>query len=239
MNPLEIIDDPLIAELATRWRRHLDETDLAVVEKAGYGRPTVAGERPALVLVDFQRAYVGDDVPILDQIKRWPSAGGERAWAAVRAVQPLLERMRERGDLVVFSRIGYPAADAATNPFAFKRGGGDAFVLGHPGTDLVVDRKDDEPLIDKSAASVFYGTNFDAILQEHGVDTLLVCGLSTSGCVRATVVDAAARGYRVFVIADACGDRITASHEMALFDIWLKYGAVVSADRALEQEKEQ
>ncbi len=239
MSAFDSITDPVLTGLVARWREHLDETDLAVVERAGYGRMIAPGERTALVLVDFQRAYVGEDVPILDQLEAWPSAGGAGAWTAARAAQPIIDGMREAGGLVVFSRVGYPAADALANPFAVKRGGGDAFVLGTPGTELVLDRREEEPLITKTAASVFYGTAFDAILAERGIDTLLVCGLSTSGCVRATVVDGAARGYRVFVVADACADRIGASHEMALFDIWLKYGAVVSAAGALEQEKQQ
>jgi nicotinamidase-related amidase len=237
VSAFDTISDPALAGLVDAWRAHLGATDLAIVARAGYGRAIAPGRRAALVLVDFQRAYVGEDVPILEQLDAWPSAGGAGAWAAARTAQPVIDAVRAAGELLVFSRIGYPADQARTNPFAVKRGGGDGFVLGTPGTELVLERKDDEPLITKTAASAFYETELDAILTERGIDTLLICGLSTSGCVRATVVDAAARGYRVFVIADACADRIGASHEMALFDIWMKYGAVVSA-RAIEQEKQ-
>jgi nicotinamidase-related amidase len=229
--------DPVLASLAERWRGHLDATDIAVIERAGYGRPVTAGTCTALILVDFQRAYVGDDVPILDQLDVWPSAGGAAAWSAARVARTVVDSVRRAGDLIVFSRIAYPAEQAATNPFESKRGGGAGFILGTPGTDLVLEQRDDEPLLTKTAASAFYETELDGILAARGIDTLLVCGLSTSGCVRATVVDAAARGYRVFVIADACADRIGASHEMALFDIWLKYGGVVSA-RMIEQERQ-
>lgn len=234
MSAFESITDPWLADLVARWQKHLTVQDLAVVERAGYGRPILPGARPALILVDFQRAYLGEDVPILEQVRQWPSGGGAGAWAALRAVTPLVATMRDVGALIVHSRIAYPAAESAANPFVAKRGGGDAFVLGNPGTELALTRHDDEPLITKTAASLFYGTGVDVVLADHGIDTLVVCGLSTSGCVRATVVDGAARGYRVLTLADACADRISASHDLALFDIWLKYGSVVSTHAVID-----
>lgn len=220
--------DPALAALAAAWEAHLTETDLTVTEKAGYGRSAELGDRPALVLVDFQYAYVGEDVPILNQLEAWPSAGGSGAWQAVRNTLPVLAAARDAGIPVIFSRIGYPAAEAEKNPFTAKRGNGAGFVLGTRGAELVEDlnRADDDYLVTKTAASVFYGTELDDILSRHGIDTLLIAGLSTSGCVRATVVDAAARGYRVAVVVDCVADRIRGSHEVALFDIWLKYGSL-------------
>lgn len=232
MTVLDSISDPGLASLVARWRDLLTEQDVAVVEQAGYGRPIAPGRRAALVLVDFQRAYVGDDVPILDQLDRWPSAGGSSAWAALDRARMVIDAFREAGLPVIFTRVGYTADDAASNPFTSKRGGGSGFVLGTSGTEIVLDMRDGETLITKTAASAFYGTEVDEILAANGVDTLVVCGLSTSGCVRATAVDGAARGFRVYVVADACGDRIETSHDIALFDVWLKYGAVVTAEAA-------
>lgn len=233
--PFSAITDPVIQRLADQWAAHLTPTDMQVVGRAGYGRDIEAGRRPALVLVDFQYAYVGDDVAILDQLDRWPTAGGRPAWDALRKTLPVLEGARAAGIPILFSRIGYPPAAADASPFAAKRGSASAFVLGGRGCEVAeaLHRLDSEFLITKTAASVFYETDVQRLLQRHEVDTLLVCGLSTSGCVRATVVDAAARGYRVITIADCVADRISSSHETALFDIWLKYGALTSAAAAV------
>lgn len=229
------ISDPAVADLSRAWRRRLSPTDLQVVDRAGYGRTIEPGARPALIVVDFQYAYVGDDKPILDQIEEWPTAGGQGAWDALRRAMPVLEAARAAGAPIVFSRIGYDHDDTTTNTFASKRGSAVTFALGHRGTELVetLGRRDGEVLLTKTAASVFYGTQMDQFLEDRHVDTLLVCGLSTSGCVRATVVDGAARGYRMITVADCVADRIVASHETALFDIWLKYGSLLSSDAAV------
>lgn len=234
--PFATITDPVVQRLAEAWAGHLTPADMQVVGRAGYGRDIEPGHSPALVLVDFQYAYVGDDEPILDQLERWPTAGGRAAWDALRCTLPVLDAARAARIPVMFSRIGYPPAAAAASPFGAKRGSASAFVLGGHGTELVdaLQRRDTETLLTKAAASVFYGTELERLLAEDQVDTILVCGLSTSGCVRATVVDAAARGYRVVTIADCVADRIASSHETALFDIWLKYGALTSASAAID-----
>lgn len=234
MSAFSNVSDPRLADLVDRWRTELTDQDLAVVERAGYGQAIIPGARPAVVFVDFQRAYVGEDLPILQQLDRWPSAGGAAAWNAMRNAQRLLDGARTSDVLSVFTRIGYPPDAATSNPFAAKRGGGAGFVLGTEGTELVIQRDAAEPLLTKTAASAFHGTKLAEILAERQIDTLIVCGLSTSGCVRATVVDAAARGLRVCVVADASADRVSLSHDVALFDIWFKYGTVISTDSAVE-----
>jgi maleamate amidohydrolase len=92
--------------------------------------------------------------------------------------------------------------------------------------------RDDELIVTKQGASAFFQTGLHEYLQARDVDTLLIAGLSTSGCVRATVVDGAAYGYRVAVIVDAVADRIQLSHRVTLLDIWMKYGDLMSADQA-------
>ena len=92
----------------------------------------------------------------------------------------------------------------------------------------------DDIVIEKHGASAFHGTSLAAVLVRAAVDTVLIAGGSTSGCVRATAVDAASRGYRVSVIWDATFDRIPVSHAAALLDIWMKYGALLSASEACE-----
>jgi maleamate amidohydrolase len=236
-SPFSALTDPALAPLVRAWEFHLTPQDLEVITLAGYGKDVSLGERPVLILVDFQHAYLGDDRPILEQLGSWPSAGGAGAWRALRAALPLLHAARSASLPIVFSRIAYPAAQEQSNPFVSKRGNSNGFIIGQKGAELAEELRPEasEYLLTKTAASVFYETALDEIIAKHSADSVVVCGLSTSGCVRATVVDAAARGLRVAVAADASADRITASHELALFDIWLKYGAVRSTKELATQ----
>lgn len=235
MKSFDRIPDPVIRDLMSRWQSRLSAEDLQVVELSRYGREIQPGAKPAVILVDIQYGYVGEDRPIVEQLDQWPSSGGSEAWTALRRVLLVLEAAREACTPVVFSRIAHSREEAERNTFVAKRGNSDTFIFGHRGTELVkdLDRRPAEPLLTKTAASAFYGTKLDELLRDRGVDTLLVCGLSTSGCVRATVVDGAARGFRMLTVADCVADRISLSHDVALFDIWLKYGAVVSSDAAV------
>jgi nicotinamidase-related amidase len=91
-----------------------------------------------------------------------------------------------------------------------------------------------EPVLNKLFASAFFGTPLASMLASHGCDSVIVTGASTSGCVRATVVDVLQHGYRPVVPREAVGDRNPAAHDAALYDIDLKYGDVVSIDECLE-----
>jgi nicotinamidase-related amidase len=96
---------------------------------------------------------------------------------------------------------------------------------------------DGDVVIAKNGPSGFHDTPLDTVLRQRGVDTVLVCGEATSGCVRSTVVDACSRGYRVGVLGDCCFDRFEASHWVSLFDLDQKYGDVVSADDTIRYLK--
>lgn len=216
------------------WVPDLPDTDRSVIERTSYGTPADMGRRPVLVLVDFQAAYLGDDLPILQQIERFPSGGGDAAWEALRNSLPVLEAARKNDVPIIFTVVSHTAAAAHTNSFVRKRGNSDAFLEGSPGTKLAaeLERRPNETLLTKGSASAFQGTGLYELLTEIGADSVVTCGLSTSGCVRATVVGAAGYGFPVSVVEDASADRISISHRVALFDIWLKYGNVVSSESA-------
>lgn len=218
---------------SSAWEPLMTSVDREVIARAGYGRPVGIGERPALVLIDFQHAYVGLDQPILDQLDTWPTAGGAVAWQAVRTVQPVLAAARSAAIPVFYTRIAY--AESETSPFAAKRGAPEYFTLGNLGTEIVDELAplDSEVVVTKPSASAFFGTTFDEQLRARDIDTLIVAGLSTSGCVRSTIVDASARGYRVALVADAVADRIELSHRVTLLDVWMKYGDLVASDEVL------
>ncbi|WP_167133086.1 cysteine hydrolase family protein [Paramicrobacterium chengjingii] len=222
----------------------LDAQDRGVIESTKYGSTQGIGERPALILVDFQSAYLGLDHPILDQLDTYSSGGGEGAWAALRRTLPVLATARGAGVPVVLSRIAYPRTAEGDNGFVKKRGASPHFIEGSDGTRYADELQPEhgDILVTKRAASCFQGTSLHDALSALGVDSILVAGLSTSGCVRATVVDGAALGYRCSVIVDGTADRIQLSRRVALFDIWMKYGDLVMADAAaqlMEAQKEK
>jgi nicotinamidase-related amidase len=222
-------------DITTDLLPELPPDDRSVVELTAYGTSRPLGRRPALILVDFQHAYLGADRPIVDQLAEHPAAGGAGAWQAMRNSLPLLAAARRAGIPVVLSRIAYDASEVESNTFARKRGASGEFLDGGHGATLAEELapRPGDLLLRKEAASCFHRTDLKERLDELGVDTVIVGGLSTSGCVRATVVDAAGYGLSVAVLQDASADRIQLSHRVALFDIWMKYGEVIDVADAL------
>ncbi len=214
----------------SNWRDLIrGEEEQAVVSR--YGRSIGLGRRPALLMVDFQRAYLGRDEPLLDQIDEYPASSGSRGWTAFRSAMTVLHAARSIAMPVFMTRVAFDPDTRKDVSFACKRTMPGSFAIGSNYTELPAELTvgDGEVLVDKSAASAFYGTPLDAFIAENAIDSLIVTGLSTSGCVRATVVDAAARGLRPTVVVDAVGDRLAISHTVALLDIWMKYGDLCTA----------
>jgi maleamate amidohydrolase len=191
----------------------------------GFGRRAGAGERPALVVVDLVEGFTAPESPL------WCDAD-----AAVAATARLLDAARETGAPVAFTTVEYDDAGARVAAAFLDKV--PALRTLAPGTrwprvDARVAARPGEPVLQKLFASAFFGTPLSAMLAAHGADTVVVCGASTSGCVRATVVDALQHGYRVVVPREAVADRAAAPHEAALFDIDAKYGDVVGIDDAV------
>lgn len=209
----------------------LGADDREVLAHTSYGSVRGPGSSPALVLVDFQHAYLGRDVPILQQLDEYPAGGGARAWAAMRTAAAVYRSARARRLPVVFTRIEYEPGEAQESFFTAKRGAPDMLLRGGEGTRFCEELApgDGDQVVVKKSASAFHGTGLAEHLDGLGVDTVLLAGLTTSGCVRATAVDAVSCGYRVGVIRDATADRIDLSHRVSLFDLWMKYADIVEA----------
>ncbi len=192
-------------------------------EKAGFGGNLTFGSRPAVLVVDMARAYLEPDSPLY--------AGVEDA---VGAGVALVAAARENGVPVVFTRVEYLPGGADGGLFYRKVPALAAFQRGNPLGDFVAELTphEDEVVVVKQYASAFFGTSLAATLTAWSVDSLLICGLSTSGCVRATTVDALQHGFVPYVVADACGDRDPRPHEAALFDLRHKYAEVISLPEA-------
>lgn len=218
------------------WDRILTDEDRAVLAAGGFAERARLGSRPALLVVDSQYGFVGLDAPILKSVAVYPTSTGERAWRAVERIARLLAAARASTVPVLYSQSGTPPGEEAFDAFARKV----ASVRTAPPPQpfpayaivAAVAPRAGETVVQKRFASAFFGSPLVSFLRRLGVDGLVVCGFTTSGCVRASVVDAASYGYPVAVVGDACADRLPISHEVALLDMDTRYGDVVSAAAA-------
>ena len=186
--------------------------------RAGFGGHLPFGERPALLVVDVCRAYLDRDSPLY--------AGVEDALASnIR----LVDAARAAGVPVVFTRVRYTAGGRDGGLFYRKVPALAAYLDDNPLGDFPegFGPGPDDVLVTKQYASAFFGTSLAATLTAMGVDTLAITGFSTSGCVRATALDALQHGFVPYVVRDACGDRAPEPHEANLFDLQAKYAEVV------------
>lgn len=197
-----------------------------VYDRAGFGAPVPRGPRPALVVVDLTRGFTEPAFP-----------SGADLTAEVTATARLVVAARRAGFPVIYTAISYTPAEADGDVVAWLRKapgmralreGSEAIAL-----DPRLERGDGDHLILKKGASAFHGTGLAALLTGLGADTVLVCGATTSGCVRATAVDAVQSGFNTLVVGDACGDRARGPHDAALFDLQAKYADVVAIEDAL------
>lgn len=193
-----------------------------LVEK-GFARPVGFGRRPALLVIDFITAFTDPASPL-----------GADVSAAIKQANRLILTARAYSLPVYFSAIRYDdpqCADAGL--WLAKIGGLSILSAGTEGSrqDRRLMREPNDPIIVKKFASCFFGTDFLTRLVRDQVDTLVMAGCTTSGCVRATAVDACQYGIRPIVAGDAVADRLEAAHRQSLIDIELKYGDVLSVDR--------
>lgn len=211
------------------WWRFVPEDQRAVYLKAGFSRSDRLTGRPALVVVDATVAFTGTrPMPVDEAIEaEFATSCGDRAWDAIPQIESLLGVFRSRGLPVVFTRPNY--SDQSAMPGATKRAT-DARL--ESGQEFVEQLKplSEEWICEKARASAFYGTILDAYLRLNEVSTVVLCGSTTSGCVRATSADGYSAGFRVFVAEDATFDRANHPHLASLFDIHAKYGTVMTTD---------
>lgn len=214
------------------WDDVITERDKLVYKASGYGEGQIGfGQKPALVIIDVTYNFVGDKPePILESIKRFPYSCGEEGWAAVYQIASLLRLVREKGVPVVYTASSAHVGVKPEGWVDLKCPRIIEVARMTEANDIVKDIAPEEKdvVVYKPRASMFYGTPMLSILNALQVDTLLVCGTTTSGCVRASVVEAMANNYRVAVIEECTFDRGQVSHKVNLFDMNAKYADVVS-----------
>lgn len=217
------------------WEPMLSETDREVIRRAGYGQSRGLGEKPAVMVIDAQYNYCGDNQPILDQIDAWPSGAGENAWQACDRIVRVVQCARQRRIPVIYTR--HTQRNLKFDGFAAKtRRDPSNYLEGSKGVQIIeaLSPAEGDIIVDKQYSSAFYGTPLQSYLIKLGVDTLVVTGGTTSGCVRAFCVDAVSRNFNVALLEDAVFDRISASHKIALLDLWMKYCDVIPAQAGLD-----
>ncbi|AOV07416.1 isochorismatase family protein [Sporosarcina ureilytica] len=221
------------------WEDALTPVDKIVIQKGGYGKSRGLGKKPLLVIIDAQHNYVGADEPIENQLDQWPSGGGMAAWAGIRQIKKLKEQAKEKEIPVLYTR-NVQKKTSNFDSFATKtKRDNTKYIDGNPATDIVqeIAPEEEDIVVDKSYASAFFGTPLISYLIKMGVDTLIIVGGSTSGCVRATAVDAVTRNFNVAVVEDAVYDRIELSHKAGLLDLWMKYCDVIKTNEIVEYMK--
>jgi maleamate amidohydrolase len=199
-----------------------------VYDRQNFGNSVGFGRRPALLVVDFQVGFADPDV-----------FGGGNVKEAVAATQPLLEGMREIGAPVAYTRAVFDAAAGEGGTFALKVPGllklADDAAISQIVPELAP--LPGELVVRKIGPSAFFGTPLMSWLAMRSVDTLIVTGATTSGCVRASVVDSCSYALRTIVAEDCCGDRAIEPHNANIFDMGQKYADVMPAAEALAQAR--
>jgi maleamate amidohydrolase len=216
------------------WEPFLTHQDRAFIERIGDLAPRPFGRSPALLMIDHCNYAIGrEPLPLLESMERHPMSCGLAAWAAVQSTRTLLAACRSTDIPVVYS---VPYGFEPNSPR--RRSGGLSEVAPDEAWDreIIADLAptDTEIVLPKLGASSFAGTPLDAVLRRRGIDTVIMTGNTTSGCVRATAIDAAYLQFTGFVVEECVYDRTEAAHAMNLFDIHYKYADVVSLARMLE-----
>jgi len=218
------------------WQDVVPAGDLRIYQ--AFKRETYVGAPAALVAIDlYEQVYRGGNKPVLDLVAEHPMSCGEHAFAAIPPTQRLFAAARAAG-LPVFYSTGdaRPESKPGFVTATQRRGRFDP--------DGYRIRPDFQPqpgdvVITKQRASAFYGTPLAAHLTQLGVHTVVMCGETTSGCVRASAVDAFSHGFHVVLVEECCFDRVLLSHKVNLFDLHHKYADVMKLDEVIAALEKQ
>jgi len=222
------------------WNQFLTERDKQVFAAAGYGARQGFGKRPAVLVVDVNYDFCGDrPEPILESIKRWRNSCGEEAWDGVRAIKRLLVAARAKDLPVIYTTSIRRPDNWDTGSWAWKNTRtaerANTRSTQVPGSTIVPEIAPEprDIVIFKQKPSAFHGTPLASYLVLLGCDSIILAGTTTSGCVRATVLDAFSDNYRVSLVEEGCFDRSQASHAINLCDMHAKYADVVKLEETV------
>ena len=222
------------------WDDILTERDKAVFLGSGFGKRMGFGKRPVVLVVDVNINFIGDKPePILESVKKWRHSCGEEGWNAVQQTRQLLAAAKSKRIPVIYSTGAEPRKDGFdAGRWADKNSRNEEDNLNHSKNgneipDFIAPQLEDI-VIKKLKPSPFFGTMLAAFLTDLQADSLLVCGTTTSGCVRAAVVDAFSYNYKVSVVEECTFDRGQSSHKISLFDMNEKYADIVTLAETIQ-----
>jgi maleamate amidohydrolase len=226
------------------WDKYISKRDQGVFNAAGFGQSAGFGERPVLMVIDVNYAFCGDRrEPILDSIKRWKLSCGEVAWDALPILVKLIETAHIKEIPVIYT-TGYSRTDKwDRGSWSWKNPRGENLEHSEPapktnrdGNDIMdeITPKPQDIVVWKQKPSAFHEAPTMSYLNLLKADTVIIAGTTTSGCVRATAVDAFSHNFHVSVIEDGCFDRSDVSHAITLLDLHAKYADVVKSDGVIE-----
>jgi nicotinamidase-related amidase len=198
------------------------EKEQAFFAARGFGNKIGFGKKPALLVVDLVKAFTDDSRPL-----------GANLDKQIDATNILVDAAHAGGIPIIFSTVAYDQPDFRdAGIWALKQKGVSSLIAGTDGpeVDPRLHMKPGDALLPKKYASCFFGTDLVPRLVNFGADTLIITGCTTSGCVRASAVDACQNGFRPMVVREAVGDRSAPAHEQSLFDLEQKYADVVSLE---------
>ena len=201
-----------------------DEEARRVYAEARLGESVTMGSRPAVLVIDFSCGFTDP-----------ASTLGSDLTAEVEATKQLLDAARAKGLPVIYTTIGFEPSLVDGGLWLQKVPTLGELQIGGKWVEIDprLERRDDETIVLKKGASGFFGTNLASVLVTQGVDSVVLCGATTSGCIRATAIDLLQYGWPTIVPRECVGDRAQAPHEANLFDIQAKYADVVPLEDAL------
>lgn len=215
--------------MSESWKDVVPERDRAILEKADFGGRQPWGRRPALLIVDVVRSFTGSKPQdVMDAINEYNTSCGNSAWETLPRMRQVLDAARASRIPVIYTK-GDPDYKAICGGSVKNENAERARRLHSTPIADEIAPLPDEFVIRKTKASAFFETPLAIYLVRHAIDLLVVMGTSTSGCVRASVVDGFSHGYPVFVVSDGCFDRSDFFHNAHLYDMNTKYATVVDA----------
>src|SRR3990172_7484134 len=222
------------------WDDILTSRDKEVFKLSGFGKKAGLGQRPALLIIDVNYNFTGDKPePILESVKRFRTSCGEEGWQGVHHIRELLAEARKKHLPTFYTTAEENRSNTVTiGGWAAKssRTVEDMTDTWEKANEIVAEiaPQPGDILVHKQKPSAFFGTPLMSMLTEVRADTLLITGTTTSGCVRASVIDAFSYNLKVSVIEESVFDRGQSSHKINLFDMAMKYADVIPLKEAID-----
>lgn len=224
------------SEHQARWQDLLPDRDYQVLKDAGYGQVAPMGERAALLIVDVTHGFCGPrSMPTEMALQDQRHACGEPAWEAVTQIVELLHHVRQKNGLVIFSKMRDIVSTRSSINRSAEKNSRALEDRDNPIENEIVEELTPLPteyVFEKDMPSLFFGTSVLPLLIKNRVDTVVISGGTTSGCIYATALDAFSNNLAVAVISDGTFDRVELPHWTFLMDIDMKYGNVMSSAEA-------